>query len=382
MRVSIPLPLQIVIDDVGWWSGKNDGAQNGPFRTGINRDHTVEDYVAIASLGRQLGMKPACAFVVVEWDTQQVLRHIPSATWMGSAWDNSRWVGPWLTEAAQVIRDNRDKHLELTLHGVGHEYWVNGVAQRANWHNGDGVMWPAEDLRRHLAAYQAILEQHDLGGMPDSFVACAGCYRFDSRGQGFAGLLAEVGVRYNGQPFYVMHREQALQHPRFGIEAGILTIDRGPDVLPWCEMNPELRFQVSGPICGAHWANFLHPNPAHNEQVIAQWVQHLRPYGDDFFRMLSASTSDCWTQFVYNQTAQAWCEQATVHFDFTALEALPAMPLNEFFHVKIMAEEGSIFTSEDFSIEAEWDPKMHYFRVKLQRLSHATSALMRVQSSR
>ena len=378
IQINFPLPLQIVLDDVGWWSGNNEWAQNGPFRTGIDRDHCVEDYEAIASLGRQLGVKPACAFVVSEWDTKNILREVPSSTWMGKNWDNKKWNGPWLKDAGKILRENRDKNLEITLHGIGHEYWPDGKATRANWHSDEGVMWPADDLRKHLRAYQAILDQHDLGAPPDSFVACAGRYRFDADGRGFAGLLAEVGVKFNGQPFSVMHREQPTQHKSFGIEAGVLTIDRGPDMMDWFAIDPELSFHVSGPICGAHWPNILHRDPKRNEEVVSRWVKHLRPYGDDFFRMLSTSSGDCWTQFVYNQTAQCWSERDVLHFDFSGLDALPKMPLLETFHVKIGAPEGSKFVSDDLAIDAAWDPRVEYFRAKVKRKNKAGRAAAHV----
>lgn len=34
-----PLPVQVVIDDVGWWSGHDGSRQQEPFRTGILRNH-------------------------------------------------------------------------------------------------------------------------------------------------------------------------------------------------------------------------------------------------------------------------------------------------------------------------------------------------------
>src|SRR5688572_18466494 len=98
--LNVPMPLQIVIDDVGWWNGEDGSARGEPYRTGIARDHCAADYHAIVSLGRQLGMRPQAAFIASEWDTRNILRRLPSCTWMGVAWDNSRWVGPWLEEAA------------------------------------------------------------------------------------------------------------------------------------------------------------------------------------------------------------------------------------------------------------------------------------------
>jgi hypothetical protein len=379
MNISIPLPLQIVLDDVGWWSGRNDWSRNGPFRTGIDRDHCVEDYEAIVSLGRQLGVKPSCAFVVCEWDTKNLLRQIPSATWMGKDWDNSKWIGPWLGDAAKIMREHRDKNIEITLHGVGHEYWVDGKAHRANWHDDQGDMWPANDLRKHLRAYQAILDLHGLGPMPDSFAPCAGRYRFDNTGNGFARLLAEVGVKYNGQPFYVMHSTQPTQHPRFGIEAGVITIDRGPDMMDWFIIEPEqVNFAVPGPICGAHWPNILHRDPKRSEKVVSRWVKHLKPFDDDFSRMLSSSSGDCWTQFIYNQTVSVGRDNDAVTFDFSRLDALGALPLLERFHVKIAAPEGSRFESEGLVVEAVWDARVKYFRATVKRKGKAGSARLRV----
>ncbi len=39
----IPRPLQVVMDDVGWFNGKDDREIGGPSRSGINRFHWLED---------------------------------------------------------------------------------------------------------------------------------------------------------------------------------------------------------------------------------------------------------------------------------------------------------------------------------------------------
>ena len=40
----IPKPIQVVIDDVGWWSGKDGSKYQEPYRTGINRNHVLPDF--------------------------------------------------------------------------------------------------------------------------------------------------------------------------------------------------------------------------------------------------------------------------------------------------------------------------------------------------
>lgn len=82
-NASIPVPIQVVIDDVGWWSGRDGSQQQEPFRTGIDRNHTIADYEAIVKLGRTLGIRPQAAMVLCEWDRENILRELPESTWMG-----------------------------------------------------------------------------------------------------------------------------------------------------------------------------------------------------------------------------------------------------------------------------------------------------------
>lgn len=54
------MPLQVVIDDVGWWSGNDGSMRQEPYRTGINRNHVPADYKAIVDLGRALDQAAGC----------------------------------------------------------------------------------------------------------------------------------------------------------------------------------------------------------------------------------------------------------------------------------------------------------------------------------
>ena len=75
----IPMPLQVVIDDVGWWSGEDGSERQEPYRTGIDRRHVPADYRAIVELGRALGIRPQAATVLCEWDKDNILRTLPRA---------------------------------------------------------------------------------------------------------------------------------------------------------------------------------------------------------------------------------------------------------------------------------------------------------------
>jgi len=172
LDVFIPMPIQVVIDDVGWWSGEDGSQRQEPYRTGIPRSHVPADYQAIVDMGRMLGIRPQAAMILCEWDKENILRQLPTSTWMGEDWDNSRWVGPWLDEAAGIIRDNPD-HFELTVHGVGHEYWLNGTFTRAEWTDSNGQMRPPDQIEKHLDYFEKLMNQHQLGPFPKSFVPAA-----------------------------------------------------------------------------------------------------------------------------------------------------------------------------------------------------------------
>ena len=46
----IPNALQIVIDDLGWFNGKDDRKNGGPSRTAMPRNHVAEDYLTVNEL--------------------------------------------------------------------------------------------------------------------------------------------------------------------------------------------------------------------------------------------------------------------------------------------------------------------------------------------
>ena len=105
-KLSIPRPLQVIMDDVGWFNGRDDRKIGGPSRTGLNRYHFLEDYMAIEEFGTMLGQKINCAFVMGEWDIENVLpRKIKHFSHFGDSWDNAKYRDP--NEMAQIAELNR-----------------------------------------------------------------------------------------------------------------------------------------------------------------------------------------------------------------------------------------------------------------------------------
>lgn len=356
IQANVPMPLQVVLDDVGWWCGQDGHERQQPYRTGIQRNHVPADYQAIVSLGRQLNMRPQAAMILCEWDRENILRECPSCTWMGKDWDNRRWVGGWMEETADIMRSNRE-HFEITLHGIGHEYWSDGVMSRAEWHDREGRMRPREEIQKRIELFARILDQHQLGPFPESFVPCAFLHRFGAGGGGIMPLLRNAGIRYVSTPFHRMKRDAPPQKEFFGVDEGLVVVDREQDrARPWSVIGCEPAMEVTGPICGLHWPNILHGDPARNEEVVRRWVKFLKPHGDRFNRVLSRDTASCWTQLVYHECTKVTIGDRGIMLDWSEINDLSPVHLEDQFMLKIRGVEGlriSCSEAEIFSLEQD-----------------------------
>lgn len=352
-KAAVPMPLQIVIDDVGWRDGEDGHLRQEPYRTGIARQHVPEDYAAIISLGRQLGMKPQAAFILCEWDIHNRLRDLPHSTWMGADWDNSSRVGTWMDEAAAIMQNGRE-HVELTLHGIGHEFWENDTFTRAEWHSREGVMRPAEEVRAHVEMFARLLEDHaGLGKMPASFVPCAFLHRFGGDAN-LAKILREYGVDFISTPFQSMHGREQTQYDLFGFDHGVMTVDRGRDLFNWPVIDPpfsEIQ-QIDSPICGMHWPNILHPDPTRNEEVVSRWVTYLQSYQDRLDRILAGNVNMFRTQLAHHVCSKIQQRGNEITIDFSGVDCLPAPP--QYFEkeviIKISSSQSLRFSSADLDI--------------------------------
>jgi hypothetical protein len=325
VTAAIPMPIQVVIDDVGWWNGHNGSRQQEPFRTGIARNHLPEDYQAIVDLGRALNIRPQAAMILCEWDRKNLLRKLPTATWMGANWDNSKWVGPWMDEAADIIRNNR-AHYELTMHGVGHEYWTDGKFTRAEWAERNGTMRPLDQVEAHLDAYAELLEQNQLGPFPTAWVPCAFYHGFGPIGESknsAAEVVKKRGITYINTPFSTMANREGVQYGLFGFDAGVITVDRGQDALGWTSTGVEPSRVVRGPTCGMHWPNVLHPDPQRNSETVDGWVRFLQPFNDRVDAMLAPDSRFFCNQLVHNVCTALTMAEGTVRLDFTKVDGMP-----------------------------------------------------------
>jgi hypothetical protein len=299
-----------------------------------------------------LGVRPQAALILCEWDRENLLRQFPTATWEGTAWDNRRWVGPWLDEAAALLRENA-QHVEITLHGVGHEYWEDGQPSRAEWYDEQGEMRPRNRVLAHLDAYARLMAQNDLGPFPTSFVPAAFRYTFGDGEAGLAAILAEWGVQFISTPFATMHRRREPETPWFGFEQGIMTVDRGRTPrIPWYELESEPA-ALEGPILGLHWPNILHRDPRRNDEIVERWVRRLRDHDARFGQMLAPDTMACAAQLRYHAGTDIRIAGKEIICDTSRMTAWPDIGPGPFV-LAVKADKGATFTARGGPVTARW----------------------------
>lgn len=386
LNVTIPMPIQIVIDDVGWWSGEDGNERQEPYRTGISRNHVPADYQAIVDLGLKLGVRPQAATILCEWDRENILRNLPTSTWMREKWDNSKWVGPWLDEAADIIRNNQN-HYELTMHGIGHEYWQNKNFTRAEWADRSGQMRPLDQVELHLAYFEKLLDQNQLGPFPTSFVPTAFLHGFGLTGEhkiSMAAVIKKRGINYINTPFYNMFNAEAAQFGLFGIDSGVITVDRGEDLLDWNDFGKKPSGVLTGSTCGLHWANLLHADPSRNSEIVDAWVKLLKPYNDKPETLLAKNSASFKNQLVHHVSTNVQIHEDKIDIDFLETNKLKDQLSNNQLCVKIESERKLTFNSDELKIsdlKLSQEKDNYLYTLVIDRIKDLEKAVLKFEAS-
>ncbi|MCG8553546.1 MAG: hypothetical protein MI799_24340 [Desulfobacterales bacterium] len=297
MSLSIPMPLLVTIDDTGWWLGRDGSAGGQPFRTGMPRVHGPGDYTALIALGRSLEMKIPAGFVLCEWDHTQLLREVPSATWMAGQWTSPFTDLAAKEKAAQIIR-NGSEYLEVAVHGVGHEFWDQGRMLRSEFHDTKGKMRPRDLVKKHLEYFFRLMASFGLAQAPRIFIPPALHHGFGKGAKGFQAIARSFGIRYIPLVFSRAGCSIAPQFPGLGWEEGVLLLERGISQTKWNHVAAPPAFNFNSPILALHWANILHPDPHRNMEVICAWSDFIKKRAKENRVVISRDISACLTQYL------------------------------------------------------------------------------------
>ncbi|WP_224994369.1 hypothetical protein [Cesiribacter sp. SM1] len=313
-QIVFPRAFAFAIDDLGWNEGSDltQNATPGPYRCGVKRKFDLNDYKHIVEVGKKVGARIQCLFILSEMDRENVLAKFPTTTYQRGAWDNRARVNEEQQEIMNYVREQA-AYMEFGLHGTGHEYWAPGQAQkRAEWYNLiDKEPWPEESLREHIQCFKEIMAQYGLSpenghSFPESFVPCAYSYYWNPTGNYSLGkLLREAGVKYANTDFSQIPELNPPGEPNGGgFDHGTHVINRINYGNLWYELAtlPRVPLQEQQTdIIESHWPNWLAQDDFLQPDISEQWINYYKTAQRSRDRYIAKNTEQLHSQWLYNK---------------------------------------------------------------------------------
>jgi len=312
-KAIFPHPFAFAIDDLGWNIGNNTGNidKQGPYRIGIDRKMDVNDYKCIVEVGEAVGVRIQSLFILAEMDRENILKKYPSTTWQGENWDNSKNISQEQVDIMNYVK-NHAAYMEFGLHGVGHEYWIDGEMKRAEWYSTwENHPWPEKSMREHIQCFKDIMTQYGLSkkngqSFPESFVPCAYGYYWNPDGDYSTGkLMSESGLKYVNTLFtYIEELNPPKGENGGGFDNGVHVVNRINYGNDWYKLDAlptvPLENQKSD-IIETHWANWLGQDDFVQEMTTKKFIEYYKMVQKSENRYVAKNTEQFHSQWLYNK---------------------------------------------------------------------------------
>ena len=331
-KIIFPRAFAFAVDDLGWNIGYNAGHvdSQGPYRIGIDRKMDIKNYKCIFDVAKKVGVRIQTLFVMSEMDRLNILSKHPTTTWQGKDWDNSKNVCQEQVGIMNFVKENA-AYIEFGLHGVGHEFWVEGEQKRAEWYcTQDDHPWPEITMKEHIQCFKDIMAQYELTeengqSFPESFVPCAYGFYWNPDGQYSTGkIMSEAGVKYVNTLFdYIRELNPPKDANGGGFDNGVHVINRINYGNEWWKMNalPNIPLeQQETDIIESHWSNWLAQDDFIQSETNNRWIDYYRMVQKSEERYIAKNTEQLHSQWLYNKYTTITEENAgTVFIDNTKM---------------------------------------------------------------
>ena len=313
-NITIPVAIQIGLDDVAWDLGNDMRLTGGQSRTGIPRYHTIEDYEAVEMLGEAFNQKILCHICMMDWDKNNLLRGQKGITHNPDGWDRAGEIDIKKMEGFAAFMKN-SKYMELALHGVSHGAYTDEGKRiheseffRAKELYGLDRSLPLEkwDFDRRMTLFFEIYNSWDFGQKIRTFDAPGGtCGTATEDLRPLAKWLKEWGIEYWFDSFC------DLQPPMFALE-GLPCLHASykyPKSPKWnvydfdpLDMLPPFHTEGEPKMAGHgyHWPNILRYNPKKNPESVALWIEFYKRESEKFGTMMSRDIAFATAQGFYH----------------------------------------------------------------------------------
>lgn len=369
--MTIPRPLHIAIDDLGWFCSTDDRTNGGPSRTGVTRRHCYKDYEAINELGRRLDMKISCAFILGEWDPDNRLKSVKCLSKYGDNWNNAEYLDKKeMQKCIDVI--NSSEYIDLTVHGLLHGYYTEGIdnTDESDYYykvNKELFMIPEAEVRHRLDCFFDLLKYYRVDKRVNAFIPPSFTYRWNE----ISKILADYGIEYVSTIFKTMKYDGECKTIAEVEDNGIINVDRNNNLIPWNQFNSDfskISTEING-VLGSHWPNFLHEDADRNLEVIDKAVKFFEKCSQNFGTVISKDIKFCATQSLFCRYAKIDEKDGVTTIDITNVPRYENM--NKVFYVSsrfpILEAEGGKITEYDRKknfITYEIDPEENIIILK------------------
>lgn len=347
-KIKIPTALQITIDDLGWHDGRDLRSIGQGSRSGLPRQHAVEDYRMMNELGKALNQKILGFLCLADWDKDNILRGEVGMTHDPYGWDRASTIDMDYARACFDEMENSE-YIEYGVHTVCHgRYGENGVllSEREIVEKNESGEWrpiSADDLDRRLKLFFKIYDSWGFKqklkvygepcGLPDRMPS-------EELSELNAVLYAHGLKFWRTHWTYFHDKREVLSYPTLytsmnrrvaiAVDWDVYDIDisKIPDVMLAGEKN-------HWPCLVLHWTNFLRLDPKENLEYLQPWVDYFKRQSEIFGLMISRDFDFYFNQQIYYQFARVEESESGVVIDLSELPTLPEDVLKKEFYLSV-----------------------------------------------
>lgn len=321
IKVTMPFPLTVTIDDVGREYGWRDDQSK----------HVLDDYKNLVYIGECVGTRLMCAFMVAYFDKNNICAKYPTTTKSGKDWDNSKNLDIQ-DEIIQFVKNN-SAYIEYGLHGVDHRmFWDTLLVpdgfggpnkelfkHYGEWYDVGGVKpWNSMAVEEHIHAFDEISKQYGFS-FPRSMVPPHHAYYYNPKSdESTAALLAKCGLKYVTTDFYKI----AELLPREGIDHGVLLTHRDFGELPHDAIGITPKSIADTTSFMTHFANFYANHPNDNRTVADEWIEWFNiKVKDNLGRYVPKNNAQLNSQWLYHKYSSLCTDNNAIIIDNSKMPA-------------------------------------------------------------
>ena len=334
-NVIIPISMVLEFDDLGWDDGRDLRLNGKASRSGLPRNHAMEDYEVIQRIIDKTGKSISAAIIVGDWDKDNILRGEVGFTHNPHGWDRASEMD--VEKTRKYIEFLESSDIDYMVHGVLHgRYDENG--KQINEHEyvlfnrvdgmSVGYLPSAEDMEHRLEVFFKICESWGMKKPFRGFVNPGGLMHSDDElVKEMTKVLYKFGIRYWADPFIMWKPEDGPIKVYNGVAC--FRWKRNPGPMPWdaYDIDADCFMTVNGPddqkkscLHGSHWTNYLRFNPKKNFENVPAWERFYKRQGEVWGTMNGDNLASAVNQTFYYQFAKYTESNGVVNIDLSEVE--------------------------------------------------------------